>query len=65
MLWWAIADLFLSRGGSDSKLHNLSTHLTKSPLAGRYHANPTVQILNLDEPLREEKNNTNLDQKRW
>ena len=43
MHWWAMADLFLSHGDSDSELHNLSTQLTKFPLVGGYHANPMLQ----------------------
>ena len=44
MHWWAMADLFLSHGDSDSELHNLSTQLTSLPLVGHYHANPVLQI---------------------
>ena len=42
---WAMADLFLSHGDSDSELHSLSIQLTKFQLAGRYHASPMFQIL--------------------
>jgi hypothetical protein len=38
-----MADLFLSRGDSDSVLQNLSTQLTKFLLAGLYHASPMLQ----------------------
>ena len=43
MHWWAMANLFLSHGDSDSELHNLSTQLTRFPLLGRYHASPMLQ----------------------
>ena len=41
----AMANLFLSHGGSDSELHSLSTQLAKFPLAGCYHASLVLQIL--------------------
>jgi hypothetical protein len=44
MHWWAMADLFLWLGDSDSELHNLSTHTTRFPLVGGYHNNPVLQI---------------------
>ena len=52
LAWWlhwclcpgGLADLFLSHGGSDSELHNLSTQLARFPLAGHYHTNPMLPI---------------------
>ena len=38
-----LASLFLSCGDSDSELQNLSTQLTKFPLASCYHASPVLQ----------------------
>jgi hypothetical protein len=43
MHWQAMADLFLSCG--DSLVQNVSTQLTKFPLAAHCHANPMLQIL--------------------
>jgi hypothetical protein len=43
MHWWAMGNLFLSRGDSDSELQNLSTQCPKFPLAGHYHTNPMLQ----------------------
>jgi hypothetical protein len=72
-----MADLSLSHEASDSELHNLSTQLTKFPLAGCYHANsvvhiwqthtllPYLSLLNPDEPQGEGNRNTNLVQKQW
>jgi hypothetical protein len=37
------ADLFLPCGDSDSELQNLSTQLSKFPLAGCYHTSPMLQ----------------------
>ena len=42
--WWAMANLFLSHGDSDSELHNLSTQLARFPLADLYHTKPVLQI---------------------
>ena len=44
LLWQAIANVFLSHGDSDSELHNLSTQLTRLPLASHYHTSPVLQI---------------------
>jgi hypothetical protein len=45
MHWWAMDDLFLSHGYSDSELYNLSTQITRFPQTGHYHANPVLQIV--------------------
>jgi hypothetical protein len=39
---WSICFYLLE---TDSELHNLSTQLTRFPLAGHYHAIPMLQIL--------------------
>jgi hypothetical protein len=81
MHWQAMANLFLSRGDSDSELQNPP----KFPLVGYYYANPFfksptafvmhiwqihvlpmyLSLLNPDEPPHEGKHNTNLVQKQW
>ena len=43
--WWAMANLFLSHGDSDSELHNLFTQTARFPLEGHYNASPVLQIL--------------------
>ena len=77
MYWRAMANLFLSRGDSDSKLHNRYTQLARFPLAGCYHVNPMLQtlhpqtfvehlrlsLMNPDEPQCEGKCSINLIQK--
>lgn len=54
--WRPMAHLFLSRGDSDSELHNLSTQLTRLSLAGRHYAstmfqNPTTFVVHLRQTL--------------
>jgi hypothetical protein len=45
MHWQAMADLFLSHGDSLAQSsRNISTQLTKLPLAAPYHASPILQI---------------------
>jgi hypothetical protein len=81
-----MADLLLSHGDSLARSsQNISTQLSRFPLAGHYHTmtqerlkNPSTvllhprqtyalllyfSLLNPDEPLCEEKRNTNLVQK--
>ena len=44
MHWWAMADLFLSHGDSNTELHNLSTQLPRFLLVGHEYTSPVLQI---------------------
>jgi hypothetical protein len=75
--WQTKANLFLSRGDTDSGLQNLSTQLARFPLVGHYHASPMLQISHglcgaheanscfATVPFSLGKHHTNLAQKQW